>query len=369
MSVQAKGTLLACFLALILTLTLPLVSEATYRAEGGEGEGVMPPSSTVEDTVSTAPVTVPVLDTDDRFPENTLPSFTETPPVVTTTPSTEPNEDEPLILTVYLHREERVVEMTLEEYIVSVVAAEMPYTFHAEALKAQAVAARTYCLYQMKNGTTHEGDADICSNSAHCAAYIAKEELIERYGTSVTERILSKVRAAVEATEGQILTYGGEPILAVFHSRSYRFTESCRNVWGSDLPYLISVTTPEEDSLSTVSLTEEQLSSLFAASEVEVVGSYDPYRLFSEKNDSGRQDLLYYGGKAIRAKLLRSQFGFRSCHFEFEETEEGWLFTVHGYGHGVGMSQYGANEMATEGATYKDILTHYYTGVSLETLT
>ena len=361
MNVQAKITLLSCLFALLFSLTLPLVSEATRRTETtSEPSLTTPPSTTADEASSDAPPP-----SESNFPEGSSPLMTDVPSITGATTSETPTDDA-TSLQVYLHREDKIVTMTLEEYIVSVVAAEMPYTFHSEALKAQAVAARTYCLYQMQNGASHEGDADVCSNYAHCAAYVSEEELIERYGESVTARILNKVRAAVESTAGEILTYEGEPILAVFHSRSYAFTESCENVWGTYLPYLVSVATPEADSLSTVSVSREQLASLFAASSVEAVASYDPTCLFSEKNDSGRQDLLYYGGRVIKAKQLRSTLGFRSCRFEFEVTEDGWIFTVHGYGHGVGMSQYGANEMATSGCDYREILRHYYSGVEIE---
>jgi len=354
-------SLFCCLAACLFMIAVPLVSEATYGGRGGEAH--RPPeretvyvevavSDKAEETMHFLPA--------ESLSEETTASPSE-PPVTETV-------GEERIVTVLDADAGHNVTMSLEEYITFVVAAEMPYTFHTEALKAQAVAARSYCLYKMKNGLTHEGGADVCTSYAHCAAFISEEELIAKYGEKTAERVLKKIREAVDATAGEVITYRGEPALALFHASSFGKTESSENVWGGKLPYLVSVSTPEEDSVSTVTVTEADLKALFTSSASVAVSSGKQGVLTSEKNDSGRQSVLYYGNAALKAKTIRSLLGLRSCDFAYKKTAEGWLFTVHGHGHGVGMSQYGANAMAIAGEDYKAILTHYYTGVTVEPL-
>ena len=343
MSIRGKLTALACAVACACSVTIPLVFEVTAEREA---------YVTTEKSETAAP------------PETSIPITSaeeETTPPDTSAPSA---EDKKITVGVFLIDDDKVTQMTLEEYIICVVAAEMPYTFHTEALKAQAVAARTYCLYKLFHGSSHENGAEVCTDYSHCAAFISRDELLSRYGEQVTNSITAKISNAVKATEGQILVYNGEPILAAFHSRSYKRTESSLNVWGGYRPYLVSVPTPESDSISNVTLTNEQLNELFSSSSVVECVTAEKNKLISETNDSGRQSVLSYNGRSVKAKLLRSLFGFRSTAFEYKKTEDGYIFTVHGYGHGVGMSQYGANEMAKNGAGYEEILKHYYTGVS-----
>jgi len=345
MKLHLRISLLSYLVAGLIVIAIPLISEITGQGRGGEASRqTSAPSESLSPSLTTEHSS---LSTTDPLPPDFALSDT---------------------LQVYLADREETISLPLEDYLVCVVAAEMPYTFHTEALKAQAVAARTYCLYQILGGTDHEGGADVCTNYAHCAAFISEEALIAKYGTATAARIRKTVKQAVDATAGEILTYNGEPILAVFHSRSYRYTESSANVWGGALPYLVSVPTPEEDSISTAMVSDHSLQQLFDASTITVSGMTDPSRLLSQLNTAGRVELLFYKGKAIEATQLRAQLGLRSCSFTYEKTADGWLFTVHGYGHGVGMSQYGANEMAKQHADYRTILTHYYTGVTLTTI-
>ncbi len=352
MDFRMRISIFCCLAACLFMIAVPLVSEATYRGRGGEA--VKPVTDSViyvdvVDTVTEETMAVPDTEAIDTFPFDSETNESITVTVLDTSTG-----------------ENRL--MALDEYITYVVAAEMPYTFHSEALKAQAVAARSYCLYKMENGLTHDGGADICTSYSHCAAYVSAEELEAKYGSSTAKRIIKKVREAVEATSGEIITYQGKPALALFHARSWQYTESSANVWGGKLPYLISVSTPELDSISTVTISDRELKTLFSSSSAISVSVGTEGRLTSEKNDTGRQAYLFYGNSGLKAKKLRTLLGLRSCDFEYEKTTDGWLFTVHGYGHGVGMSQYGANTMAIDGFSYSDILTHYYTGVQLQTI-
>ena len=361
MNLRIILTLIAFALSCVFTVSVPLISMADKEAVSDVtdvflNDEITRPNS---EQASTEEITTP--------PEQSVP-----PAITESTESTGSSDVDKKDTTigVFLHSENKVVEMTLEEYIVCVVAAEMPYTFSSEALKAQAVAARTYCIYKPNEGNTHRNGADVCTDYAHCAAFITEAELTAKYGKKVTESIITKISNAVKATEGQILTYGGKPILAVFHSRSYLYTESSENIWGGYLPYLVSVSTPEEDSVSVVNITSAKLDEIFMSdSAVSVSTSTANNVLSSQKNDSGRVDTLILYGKEIKAKLMRSVFGFRSTNFEYQKTDDGWSFTVHGYGHGVGMSQYGANEMAKNGSKYDQILLHYYQGAKIEKLT
>ncbi len=343
MSIRGKLTTIVFILVCALSLTVPLVSEVNAK------RGVQP--------IDSNPLAT------DLSPE-TAESEEISTIVTATSEQPLPPEDKKITVGVYLTDEDVVIDMTLEEYITCVVAAEMPYTFYTEALKAQAVAARTYCIYKLYEGSDHGNGAEVCSDYSHCAAFVTRDDLLSRYGEQVTNSIVTKISNAVRETEGQILTYDNRPILAAFHSRSYKRTESSLNVWGGYRPYLVSVPSPEEDGISSVTLSNKQISELFSSSSAVECATSVKKELTSEKNDSGRQSYVAYNGKMIKAKLLRSLFGFRSTAFEYEKTEDGYVFTVHGYGHGVGMSQYGANEMAKNGASYDEILTHYYTGVS-----
>ncbi len=338
MNLRRKLTAIALIVLCIFTVTVPLVSVAT--AKDTEEEIFVPPETT------------------------DIPDMTdETAPPDTTQEPEKPSSD----LLVYIAKEDKTVTMELEDYIVCVVAAEMPYTFHTEALKAQAVAARSYCLNKLGNGS-HKDGADVCTDYSHCQSYVSQDELIARYGKTTTESIMTKIKNAVSQTAGQIITWDGKPALAVFHSSSYGKTESSKNIWGGNVPYLTSVSTPESDRVSTVTLTDSDIASLFASDSAVKVNSTGKKGIYITKTDSGRADYICLSGLAVRAKLLRQEFGFKSTNFEFEEIDGGWRFTVHGYGHGVGMSQYGANEMAKNGATYDEILLHYYTGVIIETI-
>ncbi len=348
MDFRMRISLFCCLAACVFMIAVPLVSEATYRGRGSEAGKPFDTQIIYVDTVT--PETAPPDEEGSQEPG------TEALP---------PDDIAPFTVTVFDTSTGENIDMPLEDYIACVVAAEMPYTFHTEALKAQAVAARSYCLYKMENGLTHEGGADVCTSYSHCAAYVTEEELVAKYGENTAKRITKKIREAVEATAGEIITYKGKPALALFHARSWQYTESSENVWGGKLPYLVSVSTPEEDSISTVTVTDSELKALFASSSAIEVTVGKAGKLTSEKNDTGRQGYLFYGNKGLKAKKLRSLLGFRSCTFEYQKTDEGWLFTIHGHGHGVGMSQYGANAMAIGGTDYRDILTHYYTGIAI----
>ena len=265
-----------------------------------------------------------------------------------------------------------VEEMTLGEYLVGVVRAEMPASFEPEALKAQAVAARTYTLYKMQTGGNHGDTADICTDSTCCQAYISEENARNNWGENA-DAYEEKIETAVRETDGETILYGGVPILAVFHSSSAGMTRAAGQVWLNDLPYLQSVTSPEQGNsipnyYSRTEFTQEQFREkvLAAEPEADLSGPAETWLQNAVTDTAGSVSTVDVGGVTVKGSTLRSILGLRSACFEWEVQDGKLVFFVTGYGHGVGMSQYGAQQMAKDGADYLEILTHYYTGVTVE---
>ena len=258
-------------------------------------------------------------------------------------------------------------EMPLEDYLVGVVAAEMPASFEPEALKAQAVAARSYALCQAAGGK--HGAAQVCTDYRCCQAWLSEEELQSRWGEDGEE--LGRIRAAVEATAGEYLSYEGEPALAVFHASSAGATEDSGAIWNSR-PYLVSVESPETAAdvpgyVSYVQCTALDLRDtiLSAHPEADFSGAAEDWLGELRRDGSGRVESVELGGVKIAGEELRGLFSLRSTAFTLECLEGAFRFTVTGHGHGVGMSQYGAQVMALRGADYREILRHYYPGTAL----
>ena len=261
-----------------------------------------------------------------------------------------------------------VLDMALEDYIVGVTAAEMPADFAPEALKAQAVAARTYALYCARGGK-HD-NADVCTDPGCCQAWLSDGALRERWGADHGVR-REKIAAAVEATAGEILCYEGQAVFAAFHSSSAGFTEDCGAIW-SELPYLKSVFSPEreEDVPGYVSYVRRSAldfrdTLLYARPEAELSGPPECWIGELVRDGSGRVSSLVLGGERFSGTELRSLFSLRSTAFTLAYGDGLFVFTVTGFGHGVGMSQYGAEVMAESGADYRAILAHYYPGTEL----
>lgn len=280
---------------------------------------------------------------------------------------------ESVTLNVYISGENRLAEMTLEGYVCGVVAAEMPATYHVEALKAQAVAARTRALWQMANGgcALHPG-ADICTDSAHCQGYATLAECQAKWGNEY-ELYRDRILQAERDTRDELLTYEGEPITVMYHAISGGRTEDVSTVFSESLPYLVSVASDSEEDakglLTDTTLTFEDIASaLNAAIEGMQLTGEEVRRTLSigEYTDTGRVKSMQVGSSLLDATDFRRALGLRSTWFSLSMDDSGVTFHQRGYGHGVGMSQAGANGMAADGASYSDILLHYYPGVTLE---
>lgn len=257
-----------------------------------------------------------------------------------------------------------VFTIPLETYLTGVVLAEMPASFEIEALKAQSVAARTYAVDKLSS-SPHE-DADICTDSTCCCAYISPV----MYDGGADN--LKKVENAVKETKGEILTFNDEPILAVFHSMSAGKTEDAKNVWGKDIPYLKSVDSPLEvmsdnfESEVFVPITDWNEKIKSAAKDAALKDTLDIKNI--EYTPSGYVSTIDIGGYSFKGSQIRSLFTLRSSAFTISSDEKGITFKVNGFGHGVGLSQHGANLLAKEGKNYQDILTTYYSGVTLSNM-
>ncbi len=273
-----------------------------------------------------------------------------------------------------LHAETgEVEELEMDKYLYGVVSAEMPANFEKEALKAQAIVARTYTEYKIYKGSKHE-NADICDNSKCCQAWISKEKRFEKWNEVDRENNWNKITSAVDETSGKIITYDGAPINAFFHSNSGGTTETVANVWGgSNYPYLQSVETSGEDSYtqyaSTVTLTKEEVLQKMQAEYPETTIDWTQEKpiQITEYNESGRVKTIQIGNKSISGVEARTIFGLKSAKFNVQ-VGESVQFDVVGYGHGVGLSQTGADAMAKTGATAEQIINHYYTGVKIESI-
>lgn len=259
--------------------------------------------------------------------------------------------------------------MAINDYLKCVVAAEMPVDFNEEALKAQAVAARTYLASHMQSEPSeeHKG-ADVCSDFAHCQAYISEEERNASWGEA-SKANWEKINGAVKATDGLIIKYDNKAISAVFHSTSSGKTERAADVWGEDIPYLQSVDS-QGDTRSPKYTSEVRLSidefKRIAAENIEGVNWDNGLYSNIQRSDAGGIITLDIGGQNIKGTKLRTIFDLNSTNVEINEGEGAVIMSVRGYGHGVGMSQYGANYLAEEGMSFEDILKSYYTGVKID---
>lgn len=259
-----------------------------------------------------------------------------------------------------LQRDGRVVAMELEEYVEAVVLGEMPASFDEEALKAQAVAARTYTLRIIQEGTRHNGA--VCTDYTCCQEYMEKEEYLRSRGT---QEHMDKVISAVGQTEGEVLRYNGELICATYFASAGGSTEDAVEVWGNSIPYLKAVSSPEKSVYDGQHsrFTKEELESILG---IELKGSPESWIGTVTYTVGGGVDTMQIGGERFSGITLRSLLGLKSTIFTVMAGEWGILFETLGYGHRVGLSQYGADALAKEGSSYTQILGHYYPGTSLE---
>lgn len=282
-------------------------------------------------------------------------------------PGKQNNRNEAAVeVAVYRTVTKEIEKHPLESYLVGVVAAEMPADFETEALKAQALTARTYIVNQLvqNNRAGLPDHADVSDSEMH-QVYKNDQELQVQWGSDYTWK-LKKITEAVQATSGQILTYEGNPITATFFSTSNGYTENSEEYWKAAYPYLQSVSSPWDQQspkfLNKVVMTVAEFEQKLG---VNVVNSSEIGTII-ERTAGKRVGTVEIGGKKLTGKQIREQLQLMSSDFDWKRQGNQITITTKGYGHGVGMSQYGANGMAQEGKGYADIVKYYYKGVAIQ---
>lgn len=248
-------------------------------------------------------------------------------------------------------------QMPLDDYLIGVLAGEMPVSFHEEALKAQAIAARTYAIKQ-----TDYGQKAIQATTAH-QVYQTTEVRQEKWQQAFLTNE-NKLAQAVHETENQIITYNGELITAMFHSSSSHVTESAKNYSGNIIPYLQSVSSPDQQPNEEKHFTFKQLNSMLKQN----FSANDYKKIKLSKNDTDRVAQVQINDTKWTGRQFRELLQLKSTDFDVKWSASGMTFTTNGYGHGVGMSQHGANLLAKNGQTAEQILAHYYPNTTLETI-
>lgn len=258
-----------------------------------------------------------------------------------------------------------------ENFIIGAIVCEMSPLWEPEALKAQAVAAYTYYDYQRtKNRTAGKNAADFTCDTLGWLRYTTDAEMRRRWGSQY-DTYISRLNEVKNAVLGQRLTYHGQPALTTYYAISSGRTEACVDIWGGEYPYLVPVDSapdtkaPGYSSEKTVSTAEFQ--SLLHRENSQCDFSTPPQQWIGPvvRTDSGTVQHITIGGQDFSGAAVRTRFGLRSANFQLNYANDAFTFSVKGYGHGVGMSQYGANAMASAGASYKDILMHYYPGTEI----
>lgn len=275
------------------------------------------------------------------------------------------SKDKEIVVSVFRAQKNRVEEVSLEEYVTGVVATEMPADFELEALKAQALTARTNIILSKIKGLNAK-DSDV-SDTTKDQVYKNKEELKTVWGNDFVWKY-KKVSEAVEATKGEILTYNDKPITASFFSTSNGRTENSEEYWSTAMPYLRSVdstwdlNSPKYKTQISVSVTDFEKKLNIKLPNSKNVGT------IKKKTSGGRIAEFIIAGKSFTGREIREKFGLKSTDFMMSRNGNDIVIETKGYGHGVGMSQYGANGLATEGKKYSDIINHYYQGVQISKL-
>lgn len=298
-------------------------------------------------------------------------------PIISTIPQLELEiEEEQIQIPVYLIKEQRIETVPIEHYVRGVLAAEMPVEFELEALKAQAIAARTYIMHRvMKEDFSNvpvEG-AWVTDTVTH-QVYLTEEKLKQKWGLFTYANNIAKINQAVNETKGLIVTYEQQPINATFFSTSNGYTENSEDYWSAAIPYLRSVPSPWDENISpryqeTISfpyqtvyrklgITKEQLATSQAAAGVE-------FKVL-EMTEGNRVKSVMIGNQTFTGREIREKLGLNSSQFQWKLYDNQIEFTTFGFGHGVGMSQWGAHGMAMEGKKAEDIIKYYYQGVQIK---
>ncbi|WZL73623.1 stage II sporulation protein D [Clostridiaceae bacterium 35-E11] len=278
---------------------------------------------------------------------------------------------------VYIHAKQKVETMALEEYIKGVVAGEMPAAFEMEALKAQAIAARSYAVSRInaygETGNPDHPGAELCDD-VHCQVWLSKDKLKELKSEKWMKNYWPKIEKAVEETTNLIMTYENKPVdQPLFHSTSGGKTENSEDVFVSAVPYLRSVESPYEEKaphfndqeVVPISTFVSKIKNKYKDCTIKTSTVHTTLKIL-KRSEGGRILEMQVGNKVLAGRTIRDLLGLRSANFKIAIKDKNLIFTTVGYGHGVGMSQWGANGMAEKGHSYEEILKHYYVGIEIQ---
>lgn len=274
-------------------------------------------------------------------------------------------------ISVFMTSDNETEVMDMRDYIIGAVSAEVPASYDEEAIKAQALAAVTFAEYRKKNGGDEDiGGADVSDDSSRHQGYMTKEEMQEKWGEAF-DVYYEKIADAVDEVLGKVITYDGEPIMAAYHAISPGKTESAKNMWDKDIEYLRSVDSEwDKDSTrysSEVILSATEIEKLLSNTEnADFSADEEEWIKIKSTSDAGTVLEAEICGIEMTGMELRNLLSLRSPTFDVEYNDGDFIFSVYGYGHGVGMSQNGANCMAQDGKTYEEIIAHYYQGTVIE---
>ena len=279
------------------------------------------------------------------------------------TVSEETGEETGGTVTFRIKTKDKIITLSAYNYIIGVVAAEMPPSYGAEALKAQSVAAYSFALYKKERAS---GAFDLTDSYKTDQSYLSEAALKEKWGDAY-QKSIENVKAAVSAVEGEYLSFEGKPALTLYHALSPGKTNSCLDVFGSDISYLKGVNSKSDalspDSKTVFKFSEEELDKKLSS-----LGKAKGKDAFSDLSAAGNGFVkeIKFGGKSVSGVTLAGLLGLCSPNFTVEYSSGEYVFTCAGRGHGVGMSQYGANQMALSGSGYREILAHFYPGTTLK---
>ena len=269
----------------------------------------------------------------------------------------------------YITSTGEIKQMELDEYVCGVLLAEVPSFYEKEAVKALAVAVRSYCVRRIQNEEKkiEHFSADMCDDYSHCLGYISLEDASVLWGENNVDAYYKIIEQAVDETRGEVVYFEGNIADAVFHASSNGVTESAENVWGFEIPYLVSVNSPEASVERCIEYTPEEIKVLLEENSVMCSFNDNPQEWIGvvEKNKNNRVDIIEFARAKMTGRRAREVFGLSSASFDMSYSEGKFKIKTLGSGHGVGLSMAGANSMAQDGVEYKEILSHYYTGTEL----
>lgn len=293
--------------------------------------------------------------------------FPRKPSLISDTSQNNPDNAEEFTISCLNTKTNSISAVNLEDHLVGVLAAEMPASYEPEALKAQAVAARSYILSKLEKTNSEHPDAAICTNPTHCKGWLSESEAKDKWSNNEKNSNWQKLRTAVISTSGEYMLYDDQAVEACFFASGGSRTENSEDVWQASLPYLRSVENNEhsDTTVSQTTFKSQEFIQILNNAGAQLPTDSAPTASDILRTDGGAVASIKLCGKAFKGTEIRKIFGLKSANFTVTVSPDSVTFDVIGNGHGVGMSQKGANSMAKDGKNYTEILLHYYTNIQI----